>query len=99
MAQQNRIGKTATKITKIESLTGKYVAVKYHDTNVVEFDDTTIRLNTGGWFTNTTKTRMNQTSNEFGLGYSVKQVKGSWICTYKGNEYEFNGSTLTLNVN
>lgn len=45
--------------------------VKYHRTNVVKFNEDVIILNTGGWFTLTTKQRMNQTAEEYGLDFRV----------------------------
>lgn len=75
MPNMYEIGTTATRIIR-DGVTTK---VKYHNTNVVEFSDTEIILNSGGWHTATTKVRMNQTANKFDLGYKVFSVKGSWF--------------------
>lgn len=53
--------------------------VRYHNTDVVSFDSESIVLRTGGWRTKTTMLRMNQTSNQFGLGYRVFQKKYAWF--------------------
>jgi len=58
---------------------GKWTRVTYHNTNVVCFTEKTIKLNTGGYATQTTKRRMNQAANQFGLNYEVIQRKGDWI--------------------
>ena len=58
-------------------------AVRYHDTNVVAFNDDFIILNTGGWNTPTTKTRMNQTSRQFNLVFHVFQRDYQWFVSYK----------------
>ncbi len=50
----------------------------YRGTVVVKWNADKIVLNTGGWRTNTTKNRMNQASNQFGLGYSVFQRNFDW---------------------
>lgn len=92
MAQTQRIGKTATKV--IEKVEG--ISVIYHQTTVVWFNLAKIVLDTGGWFTLTTKTRMNQASNQYGLDYHVRQVKGQWFCEFKGQAIKFEGDTLTL---
>lgn len=76
----NKIGKTATKVT----INGTSTEVKYHATVVVKFDENEIILNSGGWRTVTTKSRMNQTSNEFNLGFGVYQRKGDWFVDSKG---------------
>ncbi len=68
----------------------------YRGTPVVKFDDSKIVLNTGGWKSATTKTRMNQASNQFKLGYEVKQKGGAWTVRYKGEKIPFTGSTLTI---
>ena len=74
MAQMRKIGTVATTVKRENGTT----RVQYHRTVVVEFNDEKITLNSGGWRTNTTKTRMNQTANQFGLGFSVQQTKGVW---------------------
>jgi len=49
--------------TRVESRDGGKIAVKYHATDVVTyFPDGRVRLNTGGWFTYTTKDRLNRFS-------------------------------------
>lgn len=45
------------------------ICIRYHATEVVRFNGKRIILNGGGWRTNTTKTRMNQAANQYGLGY------------------------------
>lgn len=75
---------------------GEMVKVKYHTTDVVSFDNEKIILNTGGWFTNTTKKRMNQASEQFNLGYNVFQKAGEWFVYYKDELVKFEGNTLTL---
>lgn len=74
MTQQNTIGKTGTNIRTEGLLT----SVRYHNTDVVRFSPRWIVLNTGGWRTATTKTRMNQTSRQFNLEFKVFQKKGEW---------------------
>lgn len=74
-----------------------YTIIRYHDTDVVKFNDNEVVLQTGGWFTMTTKTRMNQASNQFGLGYTVYQKNHTWYARDKfGWDFEFKGDTLTL---
>lgn len=92
MAQQSRVGKTATTICTTEGWT----IITYHNTQVVRFNADFIVLNTGGWKTATTKTRMNQSSNQFELGYYVKQVGGQWYVDFKGGCNDFNGDKITL---
>ena len=75
MAQTSRVTGRATTIFPYD---GKTV-VGYHNTNVVMFDHETVTLNTGGWSTVTTKLRMNQAANQFGLGYQVYQKNWSWF--------------------
>jgi len=75
MAQQRKIGKTATSIFTENGAT----RVIYHGTPVVTFDAESVTLKSGGWRTATTKTRMNQAANQFGLGFSVSQKGGEWF--------------------
>lgn len=75
---------------------GKSTVVTYHKTQVVKFTDKTIKLNTGGYNTQTTMRRMNQAANEFELGYEVKKKAGVWTVYYGDDEVAFDNDTLTL---
>jgi len=50
------------------------IAIRLHDTDIVTYSpDGSITLNTGGWFTVTTKERMNRFTT-----FGVSSVKGEW---------------------
>lgn len=83
MTQMNRIGTINT--TKGMQDDG-FFTVTYHNTAVVKFNHDTIILNTDGWFTPSTKVRMNQASNEFDLGFKVFQSKGKWFVGFDGEK-------------
>ncbi len=99
MAQTQIIGKTATSVKTIEGIT----VVKYHQTNVVEIERTgkgkglnwkpvvKVTLRSGGWRTLTTKVRMNQAANQFGLDFQVYQENFEWYVQVGGHG---NGKTL-----
>ena len=70
----NKIGKVATKIRQEDGMT----KVRYHDTDVVAFNDEKIILRNGGWYTATTKTRMNQTATVHELPFNVYQARNQW---------------------
>lgn len=74
MAQQNRVGTTATTVIGGRSS----LSVIYHETEVVRVQDGKITLNSGGWKTATTKTRMNQATQQFDLNFHVHTKRGSW---------------------
>lgn len=74
MTQQFRVGTHATTIAR----QGDTTRVTYHSTVVVQFDDRTVTLNSGGWRSLTTKTRMNQAARQFDLGYYVYQRDHLW---------------------
>ena len=74
MSQLQTVGTVHTNVRTVDGVK----SITYHDTIVVEFDDNTIWLDTGGWYTITTKTRMNQAANQFDLGFQVWQSKGEW---------------------
>ena len=81
MPRLDKLGKTATTVTQGPD----GMRVTYHQTDVVTVSKKgKITLNTGGWFTNTTKLRMNQAANVFGLGYRVYQEKGRWYVRFGG---------------
>ena len=75
MGQVNTVGTHRTTVARDNDV----LMVTYHNTVVVKVTDNRyVTLNTGGWYTNTTKTRMNQASRQYGLRYSVYQVDFAW---------------------
>lgn len=94
MGQQQTVGKHKTTV----SVSDGWTRVVYHKTTVVKFNQSQIVLDTGGWITSTTKTRMNQTSNQFGLGFGVHQKNFQFYVSFKDKFYQFGPDhTLTLN--
>ena len=79
MDRIQRVGTHKTSIITLEGMT----SIVYHNTPVVQFNADKIILNSGGWDTRTTKTRMNQASNQYGLGFEVYQVNYSWYVDYR----------------
>lgn len=92
MTQLSSVGKVGTRIYTENGFT----VIRYHSTDVVKFNQHEIVLNHGGWQTNTTKNRMNQTSNQFDLGFSVFQNDYAWYVSFKGKTIEFNEQKITL---
>lgn len=90
MAQTRRVTGVATNVRIQDSFT----IVRYHDTDVVRFNAESIFLNVGGWKSATTKTRMNQASNQYSLGYSVFQRKGEWFVRWKGKDIPYTGDGI-----
>lgn len=83
MAQTQVIGKHKTKVYTANG----FKIVKYHWTEVVKFNDKEIILDSNGWRTATTRSRMNQASNQFDLNFGVFQKKGEWFVRfYDGRE-------------
>lgn len=82
MAQSQQVRGVATSIFQHDGCT----VVQYHGTIVVSFDSDTVTLNSNGWQTATTKLRMNQASNQFGLGYKVSQKDFGWFVTLPSGE-------------
>ena len=72
----NEIGSHKTSTYKDNN---NVLKVVYHNTEVVQVkEDRYVILNTGGWYTNTTKRRMNQASLQYKLGFNVYQVDFTW---------------------
>ena len=85
MSQLSSIGRTATNVYTENGFT----SVKYHATEVVRFNHERIILNSGGWRTSTTKTRMNQAAHQFDLGFSVWQKDFAWFVSFKDTVIPF----------
>ena len=82
MGQVNKLSRNNTSVWSEDGDT----FVRLHRTVVVTFSPSFVRLNTGGWYTVTTKTRMNQASNQFGLAYHVYQKGYDWFVTLPSGE-------------
>jgi len=81
MAQQDKIGKHATTISQTDGRT----VVTYHTTPVVTVDaDGTVTLNSGGWRSATTKTRINQAASQLDLRFHVYQRDFQWWVSVDG---------------
>lgn len=78
MPQLQRISKNNTKVYEQEW----GYEVWLHKTCIVTVRGTMITLNTGGWRTVTTATRMNQVANERRLGYHVSFRQGGFYVSY-----------------
>ena len=82
------IGAHKTSVTTDNNI----LMVAYHNTIVVKvIDNRYIVLNNGGFYTNTSKRRMNQASLQYNLNYSVYQCNFIWyvstcITDDEGNE-------------
>lgn len=71
----------------------------YHRTAVVIVNaDNSIRLDSGGWRTATTRTAMNQASTQDDLGFRVFQRRGDWFVTWQGRELPFADQMLLTHV-
>lgn len=91
MAQLTQVKGRATAIYQSDG----YTVVRYHATEVVKFNNREIILNSGGYYTLTTKTQMNQTANQFGLDFQVKQKDFQWRVLFNGKTLPFsNGMKL-----
>lgn len=73
---------------------GTEQVVQYHDTAVVRFDENRIVLNSDNHLTKTTKTRMNQASEVFGLGFCVYQKAKLWFVEYMGKTIEYHDGII-----
>jgi hypothetical protein len=95
MAQTQTVGSHRTTISTQDGTT----SVVYHSTPVVSFNSDTITLRTGGYCTATTKTRMNQTANQFGLGYTVYQRDYEWFVRYNGDDHMMTSQMMEIDRN
>ena len=77
MAQQQRISKNNTAVY----FSGNVQCVALHATEIIRHNPQTrhVQFDTGGYFTATTKTRMNQAMNQWGIPLHVSQESGEWF--------------------
>lgn len=87
---------TARTIVKVPGMGTLYT---YHKTAVVIVrEDGTIRLDSGGWKTNTTLRAMNQVSNQELLKFKVYQRKGDWFVSWQDRELPFTDQMVLNNI-
>lgn len=87
MAQSQVFRGTARAIVTNDDGSTSYV---YHRTAVARaYRDGSIKLDSGGYRTNTTKTAMNQASNQARLGFQVSQRDYAWFVTFHDVEVPF----------
>jgi hypothetical protein len=96
-AQKILNGKTTKKVANNTYLiwTFSCICLVFHKTIILSFYENKILYNTGGYFTNSTKDRLNR----FGL-QSIKIYKQdfSWYFTYRGKQMVFlNGMIFNYN--
>ena len=95
MARYDQVGSHKTTVFT----EGGVTKCVYHSTPVVTWSCETIVLNSGGWSTHTTKTRMNQCARQYGLGYQVFQKDYAWYVKFQGETLDFyDGMILTREV-
>lgn len=101
MAQIHKLGTRHTTVVRKPS--GE-IRVMYHSTDVVTVHaNGNVTLDTGGWRSVTTKTRMNQAANQFGLGFQVWQQDYKWSVYVRAENGEwksalaFDEHTITFN--
>jgi hypothetical protein len=82
MAQTQEVRGVKTIILVEDGIT----KIVYRGNCVVAFDDKKISLNSNGWRTATTKTRMVQASNQFKLGFYVYQRDFEWFVDLPNGE-------------
>jgi hypothetical protein len=84
MTRMDRISKNNTKITTDESGTTRVIL---HNTVIVTISRTGVALCHGGYKTDTTRTRINQTMNFYGFAIGVCQKKGIWYVRHNGTDH------------
>jgi hypothetical protein len=79
--------------------TGEIIG-QYQRTDVAKKQHNNIQLNTGGWFTRTTKVRMNQFANHFCNGrFSVYQKNHEWFVRLAdGTVLPFNDRVIDFTI-
>ena len=73
--------------------------VVLHRTAIAVYDHNTqaLKLNTGGWSTVTTKSRLNAILSELITGASVFQRDFNWFLNYNNQTHDFNDGMILCN--
>ena len=70
-----------------------------HRTAIAVYDHNTqaLKLNTGGWHSVTTKSRLNAILSELIVGASVFQRQFNWFLNYNNQTHNFNDGMILVN--
>ena len=73
--------------------------VVLHRTAIAVYDHNTqaLKLNSGGYTTNTTKSRLNAILSELIAGASVYQKNWNWFLNYNNQTHDFNDGMILCN--
>ena len=71
-----------------------------HRTAIAVYDHNTqaVKLNTGGWYSNTTKSRLNAILSEVKYGCSVFQKQWNWYVSFRGQTQDFVDGMILLDA-
>ena len=74
--------------------------VVLHRTAIAVYDHNTqaLKLNTGGWHSNTTKSRLNAILSEVKYGCSVFQKQWNWYVSFRGQTQDFVDGMILLDT-
>lgn len=73
-----------------------YFTIRLHNTDILIFENNSVSLHTDGWYTNTTRDRINRYLPK---GYQIYTHKNEWYLLIKGKKYPFkNGVQIDLNT-
>ncbi len=94
MAQLHTINRNNTTVVPRPDCT----VVTLHQTDIVRVYPDRVELDTGGYLTATTITRMNQVANQMGLGFAVSRAGGLFTARLGGYReiVSKDGRTLTV---
>ena len=97
MSQTQKISRNNTAILSSDDGSKSVIL---HSTEIVRWnpEKRTLRLNSGGWFTVTTRTRMNQALNEWGIPGGVSFAGGRPIYVRDGASVPFTGNVCEVDL-
>ena len=89
-------GKTATKVEYKDGI----LTVYYHSAAVITVCKGFVTMRTGGWFTNTTKNRINQVLSLLDVEYGIYQERGLWYVSDRRNRdaFMFTSNIFTIKI-
>jgi hypothetical protein len=94
MTKTQKILGRSTKVYQNQEMT----IIRYHETDIVSFNDNEIILNSGNWLTSSTKKKMNQAAHLFELDFAVYQHKSKWYVNFKDQTYDFYDGMILFRV-
>ena len=93
--EKSQLRKVANNTFEVYDKEGNRIAIRLHNTDIITFDNNKVIIDSGGWQTHTTKSRLNDYLRSF--GYHIEQKNYKWMLVNGDERVPFeDGMIITI---